>query len=579
MVSRAARVLAAVVVCAVGAGCTGVPSGGPVRIVRRVPPEELDAPEPRVRRIAPNPAPDAPPDDIVRGYLTAQIDPADGYAVARRYLAPQVEWQPNARAVVYVNRRLGAPVVSGDRATIAVTLDPVVGTIAQTGEFRPRTAPVSVTFRLRRLPDVGWRLAEAPPGLLVGRADVATTFQRATLYWPDQARRLVPSPVFLPTSEQPVASVVRALLAGPRGWVAPAVRTAIPAGTELLAPPEVVDGVATLKFSREIGRASQETLRTLVAQVVWTLTDRADVDVVRLFAENDPLDVPGRPGLRDHRRNDWLDHAPVPATADRRLFFVRDGVPYATDEAGRVSRLADTPPLASVAVNRGGTTLAAVTRPSGGRQSLLVYDLTGREPVRTVTTADRITPPTWEPGGDVVWVTQSSDTGQQVVAAPSDGRLFMVVPVPAALPTPVTALRLSPDGARAALVAGAGAGSALWLARVERPASGGRVLGAPIRVAPGVRGVTAAAFDGAAHLLVASRTGERPALHRLELDGFALEQQRDAGLPAGVVTALAVSAGFPADRVASTGDRMWRRTPGAEWAALRSRGVSATFAG
>lgn len=581
------RVVAAGLAAVALTACSGVPSGGPARVVRKVHAEGEEPVEPGggVRRLVPqNPRAGSSPDDIVRDYLTAETNPDDDYAIARRYLVPLGRWDAAARAVVYTGaRRHAAPVVEDDRATVRVTVDPV-GTISAAGEYRPRTAPVTLTFRLRDVPGVGWRLSDVPPGLLLAARDVATSYVRSTLYWTDQARRLVPDLVFLRTTDQPVAGLVRALLDGPRGWLAPAVRSAIPRGTELLSLSAVDDGVVRLNFSREIRNAPRESLSALVAQMVWTLTEREEVRAVQLLAEEEPLAVPGRPGLRDHRRADWTDFAPVPPTADRRLFFVRNGAANAFDDAGRLyENVARTPSLVSLAVNREGTWLAGVARAAGGRQSLILVDLTGGEATRTVLTADRVTAPTWEPGGTLVWAVQTNGEAQQVVTAPVGGGPSGVVSMPASLPSPVVSLRLSPDGARAALVAGAGRDAALWVARVERPASGGRVLGDPRRVVPSLRGVTAAAFDGARQLLFATYDGKRPALHRVDLDGFALETPIASGLPARAVTALTVSAGVaegvPADRVVSSGGRLYRRTPGAEWAPLRARGGAATFSG
>ena len=570
------RLLWALVAAALATGCTGVPSSGPARVVRRVPQEDAGPPEPRViRRLPPNPPADARPDEIVRNFVIAQDDPLDDYAVARRYLAPTADWDADGRAIVYASREVRAPRETGTRATVVVRLRPV-GDISVDGEFRPRAAPVDVTFRLRRVQNTGWRLVDPPAGLLLTRDGVAASFSRTTLYWPDQPRRLVPHPVFLRASDQPVTAIVRALLGGPRGWLAPAVRTAIPPGTELLGSPEIVDGVVTLRLSREVRGAEQETLGTLVAQVVWSLTERPEVRAVRVLAEDAPLNVPGRPGLRDHERDDWLDYAPVPPTADRRLFFVRAGAAVAYDEQGRPSRVARTEPLESFAVNRAGTRLAAVTR-GDGQQSLLLVDLTGAKPARTVLTADSITVPTWEPGGDVVWAVQSTGPAQQIAAITFDDPLVDFVRVPPRVPQPITALRLSPDGARAVLVGGPPDEATLWVARVERPASGGRVLGEPRRLAPAVRGVTAVAFDGASHLLFAA--GRSPSLYRTEIDGFTLDELPTAGLPPGAVAALAVSAGTPADRVAGSGGRLWRRSPGGVWAALSGGGRAPVFAG
>ncbi|MDQ1711544.1 MAG: hypothetical protein QOE45_994 [Frankiaceae bacterium] len=562
------------------AGCTGVPAPGGVNVVRHVTAEGPELPEPRVFRLpAPAPKEDAPPDEILRGFLVAQVDPRNDHAVARRYLAPDVTWNDHAGVTVAATR-VGTPSIAGDVASVRTAIDRV-GTISPRGEFRPAPLPArqTVTFRLRRVPGLGWRLSGAPAGLVLGRDELRGTFERTTLYFPNQARRLVPDTVFLPATDQPVGTAVRALLGGPRGWVAPAVRSAIPANTELLDEPSVVDHVATVNLSREIRLAPQETLGALVAQVVWTLTEPVfAVDAVHVQVEGEQLVVPGRPGLRDHRRIDWSEYAPVPETADTRLFFVRDGGAYARDDAGRETRIPVAQSFASIAVNRAGTRLAGVTLPVGGRQSLVFVDLaSGR--ARTTLTSNRITAPAWEPAGDVVWVAHSSGGIQQVVAVSADSARDAVSAVAATLPGPVSSLRLSPDGSRVALVAGAGAASALWLARVERPAAGGRVLADPRAVAPSVRGVTAAAFEGAAQVLFAAYDGRRPAVYRADLDGYDLVRQRDESLPAAAVSTVSASAATPADRAASVGTGIWLRSPGGDWRALPGRGAGGVFAG
>jgi hypothetical protein len=577
--ARRVSLLLALLLLAGCAGCAGVPSRGGATVVRHVTAEgNADLPEPRVFRIPVlAPKEGAAPDDVVRGFLVAHGDPRNDHAIARTYLAPQVTWNDDA-VVTVASTSVGTPVVKDDTATVPATYDRV-GDISRLGEFRAASpARVRVTFHLRRVSGVGWRLAQAPPGLVVGRDELGSTFDRVTLYFPNQARRLVPTPVFLPASNQPVGSAVHALLDGPRGWIAPAVRSAIPDNTELLDPPSVIDGVATVNFSREIRLAPQETLGALVAQVVWTLTEPAlQVDAVHVQVEGSPLVVPGHPGLRDHRRTDWAEYAPVPQTDDTRLYFVRDGGAYARDDAGHVVRLPVAASLVSVAVNRAGTRLAGVTVPSRGRQSLVLVDPAGVSPPRVAFSGERITAVTWEPGGDVVWVAHSSGGAQQVVAVPA-GSGSPAAAVSGALPGPVTSLRLSPDGSRVLLVAGLGRAAALWLARVERPAAGGRLIADPRPVAPSVGGVTAAAFEGAGQVLFAAFAGRRPALYRADLDGFNLTRQRDDSLPAAAVTTLTASAVSPADRVASVAGRLWFRSPGGDWKSL-GRGAAAAYAG
>jgi hypothetical protein len=562
------------------AGCAGVPTSGRVHVERRVPAEGPDLPEgPSYRRgRPPDPSANATPEDIVRGFLLAQASSDGDHAIARKYLGPNVLWDPAGAAVsVYTSPRIGKAAVRGDTATVTATVDRV-GTVNDLGEFSPPLTPSGpVVFRLRRVTD-GWRLASAPPGVLLTNDDLATYYQRVTLYFPTGARRLVPHTVFLRASDQPVAAVTRALLGGPRGWIEPAVGSAIPKGTELLDPPTVVDGVVSVNQSREIRSAPQESIGLLIAQVVWTLTEPAlSVDAVRVLVEGDDLAAPGRGSLREHRREDWAAFAPVPAADDERLFFVRDWAPVAVDSAGRASRVASLPPLASFAVSRSGRHIAAVTRPSGGKQSLLVADLTAGGRPRVALTADRITTPTWEPDGAAAWVAVTRGTSVRLHAVPAAPG--PVADIASSLPAgAVTSLRLSPDGARvAALIAGV-PGPRLWIARVER-STGTRVVAAPRGVAPSVSQVTAVTFDTAGAVVVAGVLGGVRALVRLDVDGFNPTPLRAQGLPASAVVALTSSSSAPPDRVASVGGRLWRRAPGADWAALAGSGTAATYAG
>jgi hypothetical protein len=560
-------------------GCAGIPSGGTSKVVRRVLAEGPDLPEtPKFRRAVPaNPPDNGAPDDMVRGYLLAQTSSDGDHAIARKYLAPGVGWNA-AGVTVYQSPSIGRPVVRGATATVVATFRRV-GSIEPNGEFRPPLTPSStVTFTLRRVA-AGWRLAAAPAGVLLSRDDLVSTFQRVTLYHLSAARRLVPRPVFLRASDQPLASVMRALLAGPGGWLGPAVRTAIPQGTELLDAPTLVDGVATLNFSREVRRAPQETLASLVAQVVWTLTEPGlNVGSVRLLAEGEPLVVPGHGAVRESVRTDWDDYAPVPATDDLRLFFVRNGAAWALDEAGRMSRLPPTPPLSSVSVNRPGTWLAAVTRPSGGRQSLLVGTLDGSVAPHAVLSAERITAASWEPGGDVVWVATTSARSVQVSAVTvASGAVAPVAAAPGGTPL---VLRLSPDGARCLLVvAGAGGGVASWVARVERSASGARRLAEQRALAPSVTSVTAAAFEGAGQVLLAGVADGVRGLYRVDADGWNRTPAIGShGLPGSPVTAVTASTASPPERIASAAGRLWRRSPGADWAPVPGTGPAAAAA-
>ncbi len=217
-----------------------------------------------------------------------------------------------------------------------------------------------------------------------------------------------------------------------------------------------------------------------------------------------------------------------------------------------------------MSVNRPGTWLAAVTRPSGGAQSLLVGTLDGSVAPHAVLSADRITAASWEPGGDVVWV--ASQVGRAVRVSAITVADGTVSPVAASLDGLPVVLRLSPDGARCLLVlTGRGGSAASWIARVERAASGARRLAEQRVLAPSVTSVTAAAFEGAGQVLLAGVADRARGLYRVDVDGWNRSPLRSNGLPGSRVDAVTASTSSPPERIASAAGRLWRRSPGADW--------------
>ena len=114
---------------------------------------------------------------------------------------------------------------------------PQVGAISAQGEYDRATPGTSrrATSSCAKV-DGQWRIACLPTGLLLDPNDVEPRLPVVRHLLPRPGpHRLVPNPVFVPVgpgSRRP--RLVRALLAGPTPWLAPAVRTAIPAGTKLV---------------------------------------------------------------------------------------------------------------------------------------------------------------------------------------------------------------------------------------------------------------------------------------------------------------------------------------------------------
>ena len=566
-------------------GCSGIPRSGDVRSVRPVlAPEdraELDR-GPRnatVFRRFPPPAPSASPEQIVRGFLDAHADLQPNQHVARQYLAPGQPWEARARVTVFTGERTFVITpVDDTRQTATVTVTPTA-TITRAGEFRP-VAPKPTVLRFGLLLAAGeWRLVDVPEGLLLSDSGLAGAYRRTVRYFPGpDRRRLVPDLVLLPRgSASAVTAVAQSLVDGPSPWIAPAVRTAVPDRTSVVGGVPVLDGTATVNLSEEALGVSPGDRAALVAQIVWTLTEPGlGVSNVRLLVGGRRMVLPdGRTG-QVQSRSDWASFNPDPSSDTARLYFLRSGRLQTLEDA-QVSEVRPDPgQLRDIAVSRSAALIAAVRRNADGSESLLVGALSGSLP--TMLTGRRVLSPSWDSDGDRVWVLTD---GSDVPSSPPGRRALVSVPAtPAAGDTrpvvvdlppggSIEAVRLSPEGARAAVLVRRGAVRQPWVGRVERlgPTIALRSL-QPLR--PSARDVASVVWETASRLLVADESG----IARVDVDGFDPVEVPADGLPARRVQR--VSGGPSADVVAEIDGRLWRRASG--WR-LIAPGTAAAYAG
>jgi hypothetical protein len=87
-------------------------------------------------------------------------------------------------------------------------------------------------------------------------------------------------------------TLVRRLLQGPSSWLAPAVVSAFPEGTQLaIDATPTDDGVMTVELNDTVLQADDQARQQLAAQLVWTLTALPGVDAVQLTVSGQPLQI------------------------------------------------------------------------------------------------------------------------------------------------------------------------------------------------------------------------------------------------------------------------------------------------
>ena len=502
---------------------------------------------PALRVIPPGPQPGATPEEVVAGFLTAQSSPDDDHAVARRFLAPGVVWDDERGAVVHRSRLFVAD-ADDDPLTFDVRFD-TTARIEGGGGFRLDETPTTASFTVRQQPDGEYRLTAVPQGLLLAAQDRERSFVPRDVWFLALAAdgspvdRLVPDRVFLPVDADPAEALVASLLRGPTLGIKAAVRSAVPPDTALAAPLSTSDGVLTVDLTAQAGDLDAVGRRRLAAQLVWTLLP--DVTGVRLLVEGEPLDDRGVLTLEDAEQYD-----PAGSVEDAAVLYVRD----------RQVRVLEGTLPASEATTAGGVAVDEVAvSPSSGALGLLTTSSSGPDEVRTGPAAGPFGPAvlsrgvlgslTWGPGDQGLW---ALDLGAQpaICLLPVGGGVPRADPcdVPYERPADaglLTSLRISRDGARAALVFGSGEARRLYVGRVE-PAGDRLRIAALAPVAPSLADVTDVAWSSGTTLAVLASSGASQVVAwTVVVDGSADPQAvQRPGLP-GDALAVAAAPGRP----------------------------------
>lgn len=541
------------------AGCASLPTPAGLHVVRGVPAGEA-AGASDVRLAPPGPFPGAGPAQIVEGFLQAQVSAAGHYAVARQFLAPGALWRADVGTNVLAGPGVQVVGVSTLRDGVAVRVRAQrVARISSTGQWSPAVDSLEATFREV---SVGgqWRLASVPSGLWLSDQDVSRSFQDVVLYFPaSQGDVLVGDPVYLqvPASALPTA-MTRALLRGPSGWLAPALRSPVPPGTFLIGSAAVLSGVVTVDLSRGIEQAGEAQRRLFAAELVQSLQELPGVSGVRLNVSGHPLALgPGVPMVLTDRYGAPLNPDAVSGTEP--VSVVSKGQLVALVPTLRSPHLlANGRPTVTLPgtehvlrITRQGDLLAGALSPDGRLAAALLETATGAQvvagpasgPLEARVAPGDATNPAWakSPAGTALaWL--DGPAGLEVlpaggpaqeVSAPGLRRLGSVVSVVPA-----------PDGVQVAVVAGSRGAGLLYVGWAESTPAGVVLRGLHL-VTPDLADVSAIAWSSDEDLAVLARAGGGAVtLWSVSSDGSQVTALSLSGLPA-APSSVAAAPGQP----------------------------------
>lgn len=442
------KVLIAAVVLAL-AGCTNLPTGGPVQIGG-----PLNAPDDaQVQYLASGPVAGATQQEILDGYLAAGAAAQDDYRVARLFLTDDfaAEWNPLQESVI---RGTGSSVSSIGLETMSYSTA-VIARVTRGGYYALEDAGASQSFEFE-FEKVGdeWRISQAPDAVFVTAATFESVYQPFTVYFYNQSRtQLVPDVRYFPRAGDPATEVARAVIGGPSEYL-PHAATAFPSTATLVASPvEISEGRALVDVSRDILDSSADDQQAMLSQMTASLDAISGVSTVSLTVDRSIVNITGG------RTPDVVAEPLVNENA----LILRDGelgfaVGGAVDPLGRLGeRIGDLKPTS---ISYHDTGVAAVGTSQG------VY-FVGDSQVRVSEQRSTVEPQI--DGNNSVWWVSPRDKSS--IRVYSSGR-SIDVPGPWGAKGTIRAVEVSREDARVAVAVDTAGGPRLYVASISRDAKG-----------------------------------------------------------------------------------------------------------
>lgn len=510
----ARRMVAAVLALLVGgalAGCATVPDSSDLQVVHSFPvgPQVLPSP---------GPARGVDPFRLVREFIEATGSPANGHAAARAFLTREAAatWNDAAALTVIEDAPGATPeATDGDGLRRVRVSGPRLGRLEPDDSFTPLSGRFSIQFTVVK--ELGeWRIIDPPPGVLVESSNFQRNYRQARVSFVDPSRgTLVPDLRWVPA--HPAATlagrILDLLLGGPSEALNGAVVSALPEGVRTRSNVLVSSDGRTVIDLAGLGGLAEPERRLIAAQLVNTLDGLVPAPL-RLLADGQPLvagqsewsaaditsytsasgprpDVPGKVVIDGRLRG--LDGVPVPGSVGNGMLTVRSA--------------AQSSP--------GGEFLAAVVTGPDGRPQLRV-GRAGRNLTPVPMDATSMTRPTWRPSGTEVWTVINGSTVAGVALSDTGPSApYQVNTSELAELGPITDLRVSRDGVRAAAVVG---GRLVVAAIVTEP--GEVSLRHPRILRDGDLPPTASVDWARPELLVVASGGPVPKVSSVSVDGL-----------------------------------------------------------
>lgn len=492
-------------------GCSLLPQSGEVHAV-----EGSTGKAAPVGLSAQPPMEGASPEEIVSGFVAAcQNGFDDDFSVARQFLSPEASqsWVPTGQVRIYPDTQ-SVELSRTDSGAVHATVGSA-GTLTRTGTFAPAPASsmVASDFSLARNSEGQWRIVVLEDGIFLSQQSFLDVYVEAPLHFlSPSSPSLVADLRFFPKRTF-ASDAVRALLAGPSEWLAPAVRTAVPADTALAKEGvEVTDGRAIVHLSRAVLSASDEDLAKLFAQISATLSSSATIDSVELAVESALLEIEAASELTSYPFGAYplvgLASGAPAAIHDQKASELMPVEALGGRELSGLASAYESVPAHLAALAASGGELVAL-RPEEGT-------------VAVVATGEKLVAPSFDSHG-WMWSGEESNDGHILVRHDDQARAA-TLDVPWLAGAKLRYLSVSREGARLVTVIDGDDGLRILVSAISRDASfTPTAVGDPMVVSHEFTSVADVAWVSQTQLVVLGQVAGEPelAVHLVQVGGLA----------------------------------------------------------
>jgi len=523
-------------------GCVGMPDEGPVH-ESDASPDSSEAEAPFADAVPPRPQ--APPADIVDGFLDAMSAWPIQTDVAREFLSEEAAaaWKPD-RATITFDDALSE--VSGSVATIELS---DAARLDAAGAWEGELPEDERELRFDLTTEDGeYRITNPPDALVVRDTWFAERYVQVSLYFFDRTGRiLVPEPVFVPRGDQ-LASNLTTRLLDPGEDLQGISRTYLPTVDAGLSVPVSDEGVAEVNLGGGASTPDADDLARMLAQLGWTLGQVPSIRAFRVSIGGEEVRLPGSDGEYDV--NEFVQYDPAGQDANPLLYGLRNGqLVYGEPDtlapaAGPLGEEVDHG-LRSVSVNLEASEAVGVSTDGTSLVRAPVRD-DPEARTRTIGRGTDLLPPVWDFTGRL-WMVDNTSSGARISYREGGG--FRVLRVPGVSGRTVRSFLVSRDATRYVAVVRGADGDQLRAGRILVDGQGGVAEARPSRRIQ-VEGVDRARISGIAWIsptavLVLRPVSQDPPLFEVRtvaVDGAPAAAEALSTSVGGRVTALAASA-------------------------------------